>query len=768
VSRLRHTVLLLSGLAAGLGVILITPARTASIGLGHPGRPAGSGVAVPNPDSVNANFRGYIWPTDASRRITSSFAEYRSLHFHGGIDISTNGTTGHRVYAVQDGYLYRVRITPNGYGKMLYVRHPDGYVSTYAHLRSFNERIDGLAAAEQQRTRSYEIDIIYDTPAVRVKKGEVIAYTGDTGFGPPHLHFEIRDSNLNPVNPLLGRTFRLEDDIPPTIYRFLARPLRAGSAVNDSEEPRIYSRFPRKNGAYRITEKIRIRGEVGLAVETKDRSNGGGGRTGVHTIQLLLDGRTVFHSSLNGIPILKTKQIYIHYDLPMILQGRGKFQKLYIEPGNELPLYEGTPREGGVIDAGRLAEGEHEFTVRCTDIHGNTSTLSGTLVVTHPPVIALGEVTGGSITLVNRSRSDLAAVSVQGKRQFSDRWSEHTLTGARLGPSGDTLVMAVNTGAYDILKITARSARGSWSEPLFHTRKKEGGPAHRLYIDHRVVGDDLRIALSSAGAITDRPTVIVSEGLKAAPVVMKAADVSSWVGYFPLQSRNAERRTIHAEAEVNRHQVSAEALLELFSIPPDRAGQFTSGEGFSVAYDSGAVFRPLHFTVRKESDDGRTVFSFEPRDVLLNRGIRVSVPVEGSGGGRPGLYHRTNQGWSLLDAGGGAPAPGRVTGLITTTLGDVAAMSDGTAPTAGLLRVRVPGGKPAVSFRYHDNLSGVDLEKCVLTIDDDVVIPEIDGEHRRVRYTAARRLAKGKHLLKIVLVDRAGNESTTQRWFTVR
>ncbi len=765
---LKKALLFIAGIAAGMAALGTTPADTASIAEGPPAASSGRGIYYPNPDSVNHNFKGYIWPTDASRKITSSFAEYRSAHFHGGIDISTNGTVGHKVYSVQDGYLYRIRITPDGYGKMLYVRHPDGYVSAYAHLHSFNEKIGELARAEQYRTGSYEIDLVYDTPVVRLKKGEVIAYTGDTGFGPPHLHFEIRDSELNPVNPLLGKSFRMEDDIPPAIYRFLVRPLAAGSTVNDHDDPRIYSRFPRKNGAYRIGEKIRVHGEIGFGVETKDRSNGVGGRTGVHTMELTLDGETVFHASLNAIPLLKTKQINIHYDLPMIVEGKGRFQKLYIEKGNELPLYDRTPADGGIIRTDRLSEGDHAFTVRCTDIYGNPSTLTGTIVVTHPPDIALGAVTDGSVTLINRSHSPLAAVSVRGKRQFAAGWSEHTLTGSRLEPVGDTIVVPVNTSQYDILKIAARTEKGSWSEPLFYNRRKENGPAHRLYLDHEVIGDDLKITLSSAGVITDRPTVIVSEGLRTSVVPMKAVDVSSFVGYYPLPPRNAESRTIRAEAGVNRHRVSAEEQIDIYSIPHDRGGEFTSvRDGFSVSYDSGAVFRPLHFTVKKERESGRTIYTLEPHDVLLNGGIRVSLPVVADGNGTPGIYYRANRGWVLLNATPGS-FPGKISGMLTTMLGEVAVLTDDTAPTVGLLRVRAPGGKPSFSFRYHDDLSGVDLEKSVVTIDDAVIIPEIDGEHRRVKYTGTQRLKKGRHLLKVVMRDLVGNESSVQRWFTVR
>ena len=99
-------------------------------------------------DSVKTDLRDYIWPTDASTKVTSAFAEYRTTHFHGGIDIGTNGRTGYRVFSVRDGEVYRIRITPNGYGKMLYVRHEDGYFSTYAHLLTFSDTIDAVSRRE--------------------------------------------------------------------------------------------------------------------------------------------------------------------------------------------------------------------------------------------------------------------------------------------------------------------------------------------------------------------------------------------------------------------------------------------------------------------------------------------------------------------------------------------------------------------------------------------------------------------------------------------
>jgi len=768
-ARALKLLLLAAGLVLGAAFFISYPADTTGEAASLPRSAAGEGIRIPDPDSAGMNFRTYIWPTDASRKITSSFAEFRTLHFHGGIDISTNGSVGHRVFAVEDGYLLRIRITPNGYGKMLYLKHPDGYVSTYAHLKAFDPEIEKLASAEQYRTGRYEIDLLYSSPVHRVRKGDVIAYTGDTGFGPPHLHFELRDGNLNPVNPLLGTAFRQEDRISPNIYRLLARPLSARSEVNDRPDPRVFSRFPRKNGAYRLPGKIRVRGEVGFAIGTVDRSNGVGGRKGVHRTDFVLDGDTIFQSELNAVPILKTKQIYLHYDLPMILGGKGRFQKLYVEPGNELPFYSHTGAGRGVIRAGELSEGEHAFSVFCTDIYGNRSELRGTIVAVHPPEIAVAGAGSGTVRVVASSGPSIDLISVMGKKQFASAWTEHTIREDAFRRSGDTITVPVNTDRYDMIKVRARTPAGSWSDPLFRTLRTEPGPAHKIFIDHEVVGDELKISVSTPGVFTTPPAVIVSEGLATKKVTMTPEDPSRSVGYFALRAAGSDPLTIGTFAAVNGHDVSSEASLRLFSIPADRAGGFTSSSpAFSVSYDSGAVFRPLHFTVSAREEQGRTVYSFDPQDVLLNGGIRISLPRKtGAEASRLRLYFRTNQGWNMLE-----PLPGTregmVSGLLTTTLGEVAQMVDDTPPTLGLLRVRVSGGKPSVSFRYYDNLSGNDLDLSTMTIDDSLVIPEYDGEHRRARYNATGRLPRGRHLLRITLNDRVSNSSVTERWFNVR
>jgi len=146
--------------------------------------------------------QNYHWPTNASKAITSTFSEFRPGHFHSGIDIKTWNREGYKIFAVDDGYVSRVRVSPYGYGKVIYQKLSDGNTAVYAHLRSFNEDIEKAIQKNQNSSGEYRVDIHFNSSQHPVKRGETIALSGKTGTKYPHLHFEIRDSRNNPMNPL--------------------------------------------------------------------------------------------------------------------------------------------------------------------------------------------------------------------------------------------------------------------------------------------------------------------------------------------------------------------------------------------------------------------------------------------------------------------------------------------------------------------------------------------------------------------------------------
>ncbi|MBI1803800.1 MAG: M23 family metallopeptidase [Ignavibacteriae bacterium] len=720
-------------------------------------------------DSVALSPGSYIWPTDASTRITSSFAEYRSSHFHGGIDISTNGVKGYKVFAVNDGYVYRVRIQPNGYGKMLFIKQSDGYISTYAHLMGFNDEIAKLARHEQYRRGTYAIDLTLNEPEIRVKKGDVVAYTGDTGFGPPHLHFEIRDRDMNPVNPLLIGKYPIEDRVPPTFERVMVSPLSYNSTIDNSSSPKFFRRFPRTAGGRTIPQKLIVHGKIGFGVSVHDRADGVWNRAGIHSLQFFLDDSLTYSMTLDRVLGDDPKQIYLHYDYPTILQGWGKFQKLYVETGTTLPIYNGKSEGSGIINTEMLSQGSHEYRIVCKDFVGNTTELHGSLLVNHSPKIAFLHVDDDDIVLKGNDLDLVSKWYVYGRKFSNPNWSQHTLSAERMERDNDGVEIPINTKEYDVLKIVAEMKWGSRTPPLFHFNRKPPESLRPVYIKTDIHNDYVRFTLTSTGMFTEEPKLIVHEGNIQQHVEVEPVDLYKYTGAYTPSSMFAGSRTATAQVEINGKQATVSDEFEIYSIPVHNRGSFTINPlGLYFSYDSAAVYKPLYMQVSSDNDRQSKVYVLEPQDQLLNRGIRISVPFDGDAPSKHlGLYFRSNGGWIFQTAN---PDSGRTTFSTTlrNTLGELVVLHDDMQPRMGRLRLTTRKGKLSLSFRYSDNLSGVDTDEIKMYIDDVLVIPEIDGEHRQVRFASDEPLAHGKHSLKISVKDRMKNETVVAREFSVR
>lgn len=748
---------------------VLVPILTGPAGLPSP-VPAAPAERPATPDPVSMNFNDYIWPTDASTKLTSSFAEYRSTHFHGGIDISTNGKKGYRVFAVHGGYVCRIRIAANGYGKMLYVKHDDGYVSTYAHLDRFNEAITRAAREIQYLHGTYAIDTTFGPESLPVRKGEVIAYTGDTGFGPPHLHFELRDSKLNPVNPMLCPNFDIPDRIPPVIRRVMIAPLDQRSLVDNSASVKLLSRFPRRRDRQLVIPQLLVlHGRIGFGVDADDRANGTAGKAGIYSLKFSVDDSLIFSMSMDRVPAEETKQIDLDYDLPMILQGWGRFQKLYIETGNSLPFYGGKPVGTGIINTEMLADGKHRYLVSCSDYHGNTTRLGGTFLVNRSPSVRILQVDHDGITLTSPDMTLVDRFTVYGKKLRSGTWSQHTFPRGKFEADGTGAELPLDAMQYDVVKVVADTRWGFHSVPQFRFVRKPQESARPVYVKTEQLNHYVRFTVSSTGMFTEIPSLIVHEGGIERPVPLDAVDLYKEVGtYIPVDTIAGPRR-VEVRAEINGKPVLAGDRFSMYPVPSAKAGSFSvQPGGLRVSYDSGAVYRPLFMQVTSDNFRGSTVYTFEPQDQLIDEGIRISVPYDEAQERRhSGLFFRSNGGWIFQtdrpDAGGRF-----LTATLTRTLGELAVLSDNEPPKLGRLRLVSRNRGVFVGFRYSDNLSGVDTDEIKLYIDGKLVIPEIDGEHRQVWYQSDTALDRGKHTLTLSVRDRMKNETELSKVFHVK
>lgn len=317
--------------------------------------------------SQSIQAQEYLWPTDSGQYLSSTFGETRSAHFHAGLDIKTWGREGYRVYASRGGQLHRLLITERGYGKAIYLKHSDNTYTVYAHLQRFNDEFQSLADSVRMTDYSFEMDATFDDRVIEVEQGEVIGYTGSTGIGPPHLHFEIRDSLQNPVNALT-KNLRVKDTIPPVFSTLIVEPLTKESRIEGRPASKLIRAKVNENGVYDFGQ-VTISGEAGLAVNVYDQANDVYNAYAVYSLSLIHETDTLFHQELNTFDFQNEQEMFLDRIAPFGSTKRGH-QRLFGKEGNNNPFYL-IQKPAAQITASNTIE---KYTIVATDYFGNRST----------------------------------------------------------------------------------------------------------------------------------------------------------------------------------------------------------------------------------------------------------------------------------------------------------------------------------------------------------------------------------------------------------
>ncbi len=348
----------------------------------------GSAVPVQDenpPKSGPKKFpQGYfVEPTDSSLKIAGNFGEIRPNHFHGGLDVKTGGREGAYVWAVADGYVSRIKISPYGYGKCLYITHPNGYVSVYGHLQRLYGQVAEYLKKEQYKAESYELDIYPEKNLLKVKQCDTVAISGNTGGSQsPHLHFEIRDEiTEHAYNPFLFG-YKIEDTVPPVISLLKIYTATDSSSINGKNEARKIGVFGRR-GHYKIpAQPILVNGDIGFGIETVDYGNiKEAGKLGAYSIDMYIDGQRIYYHELNEIGFDETRYINAHIDYAEEAKSNRAVQKCFRDVNNMLSIYQ------CVVDDGlyRFKDNKtHDVKFIVKDFFQNASTLEFKVKATSP------------------------------------------------------------------------------------------------------------------------------------------------------------------------------------------------------------------------------------------------------------------------------------------------------------------------------------------------------------------------------------------------
>lgn len=322
-------------------------------------------------------------PLERPLTLSGSFGELRGGHFHSGLDFTTGERIGKPVKAIADGYVARIKVSATGFGKALYIRHPMGYTSVYAHLHSFKASIATYVKKAQYQQESYQLNLYPGEGKFAVKQGEVIGQSGNSGSSTgPHLHFEIRETRTAmPLNPLFFG-FQVKDTKSPVIQGLRLYPINDHSQVKvtfDDHEPVKSSLEPitlevEKEGSHyglAHAESICARGAFGVSVAVTDYHDRSSHALGVSQIILKNQDRRIFKSRIDKFRFSQTRYVNAHMDYAANVAHNLEYQRCFVLPGNKLPFY--TTQDRGII---QISDGdEFQLVVNAKDAHGNQSTV---------------------------------------------------------------------------------------------------------------------------------------------------------------------------------------------------------------------------------------------------------------------------------------------------------------------------------------------------------------------------------------------------------
>ncbi len=714
----------------------------------------------------------YLWPTNASRLLTSSFCEFRPRHYHAAIDIKTWNRIGYRVVAVDEGHIMRVRVSAFGYGKALYLKLKDGNTAVYAHLNRFWPELDRFIDEYRKNNREYRVDLHFPAGKFPVKRGQLIGYTGKSGIGSPHLHFEIRDTQNRPVNPLLFYPQDFQDNIPPRLYELAIFPLESRALVNQRSDTLFFDLQGQTR--FQVKDTLLFSGKIGLALKSYDQAQGASNQYSFYQARMWIDDSLSYSAQYDVFSYAQTEKVELDKNFSLWRRNKGIFHNFYRHPENNLTHYGDTPRNGGIIDSQILRKGLHRLRIQILDFAGNSADFEMNFQSGDSPQLSydLHRWLGDDLFLRIQSPVKLDTLLVQ-SRDHSKQWSPVPTT------SGVSELFHENIYYYtlaaspsnpyekEILKVTGINSSGIPSHPLFFTLSESYNPGtdSRVFILQKLVcrGDWLELLLTVNHR---KPSLLLSQLNKQIPEM-------SW---FPHNERvyqiNMPLATFRENEQI-LDRILGDSFRKFILIKKEEKFQIQSGDQrFLAQFPQGALYDDL--TVYLEESDslaknhevpslyrrvGR-MYGLQPFDQPVNEGIWISLTLPDSLAGLSGVglyYWDHKKGWlfipTLADSN-----PTKFSAKVTS-MEKFVLIQDIIPPTI----------VPAQPFKNHvlhsqdgmyrflvkDEFSGIQRESQIeVLVDDQWHLFEYDPEED---YITINIPGPGPHSLVLKVTDNSGN-----------
>jgi len=733
----------------------------------------------------------YHWPLSADPALTSTFAEHRSGHLHAGVDLKTWGRQGYSVYAVADGYVWRVRTSPWGYGRAVYLRLEDGRTAVYGHLSGFSDEIEEVVRAEQARRGRYSIDLYPPAGSLPVKAGQAVARSGRSGCAHPHLHFELRDRDNRPLNPL-SHGFTVADNRSPRMVSVGIRPLGLESSVDGRHETAaIPLRWDAGQGCYTIASIPHVEGRAGLSLSVYDLADGAQNRLHVYGLELMVDGRKVFTSEYQRFEFETSDQVDLDTDFDLYRRGRGIYRNLYLAPGNRLPFYRIDGSGGGVLEAAALGPGFHQIVLKARDQAGNVCRASFQLLLDERPRVERLHLSKDSLGVLARfETSDSDGSPARAGIEISGDLGRSWVSRPALPVVGKKHAFETrfDRKTDDVLMVRAwaEDEFGIRSWPLLETMgtlpDRGGEPEFRWHLTY--YGDFVEVGVQADRPLRSSPRVLFNRpGQEPRAVTMFPRESERWQGRCSLMGGpDGEAVLTAAGRDLSGHLGVDALILRIDAITPGEGGDMRDpSSGAEVVFPPGAVYQafaariePVHIDAPPGCEVIGPACTVYPQDRVFAEPAALWLPItpQQEANERIGVYRRRGSGrWSY--AGRLVREDGGALGARVKRFDTFALLEDLSDPIIWRMRpadgTRLSDRRPTLSAGIRDQGSGIGREEDVVcTLDGQRVIAEWDPPVETIRYRPLSALSPGEHLFEVAVTDRAGNRSTASSRFTVR
>lgn len=724
--------------------------------------------------------QNYLWPIPASDYLSSTFGEFREGHFHSGIDIKTNYSTGYPVMAVAKGYIWRIRTSPYGYGKALYLMMDDGNIAVYGHLDRFNRRLESVVRTEQILQNRYSTDIYLTPDKMRVSQGDTLAFSGDTGTKHPHLHFEIRTPDNRPLNPL-NTNLKIRDTTIPTIKEVGIVPLSRKSRIDGQPTIQTYPcRYTWKK-QFTVDDTIYVHGPVGIEIKTHDTVRGIPNRYAPYGIRLLIEDSLLFFVQYDTLDFEETRLVLLDRDYQLLQRDRGHFNRLWIFHPDFRPTFYRQAPGPGVVD---LPTGTYPIRIKVFDRNGNTSLLKMQFVSTpdwNAEIDRVHQIEGGYIITLalpdsGEFRPACNWISPEGVFRRRAR-----LTSALIAKDSLQLTIKDTVQPNEVLKITL-------------TKQSIGQQKH-LYFNPEIylATTDDPISLQ---IIQNPRTIICQLGFPRPPqisptVFLQFPDQLKEIPCQPLAPAEyvtgplpkAWLESLCAiEARYNTRPIAiGRYSVKLTLIPPDQpAIIFSEDSVLRVAYPQNSVYDTtaawttiIPLATEAESNLLSACYHLHPAEQPLRRPItlRFKRPICDLPNEKIGIYRLDDKEWDYQDKDRESDSFHIQASVLKN--GVFALLKDTQPPE---IKAIFPGNggrfrSSSVKNIYasvEDQLSGIkDDTSIMVTLDGQRLIAEYHGVQHYIRYNLMAPLASGQHTLSIIVTDNAKNQTEKTSTFHI-